>query len=280
MYAKACFALLVFFIMLITLQNAPYLAHGYMLHAAPMLALCLLAYAILRADGPPATSRVFWALAVVAATSVALELGFAMYKRKPFDENGVVTLTSFAQLLSSSFVSFAIWRRRKNAGRFRLTDKSSIWLIIALGFLYLAADEEILLHEGAGHAVNKIFGLGEVGLWAHLDDMLVGLYGVVGVAALWLYRRELLLFPACVRLLAVGFVFLVLSVAADAASHRPDFFVGLLGPQRGMTAYNLGEDVDELAKLISEMFFLTGFSSGLRVARGRTGAAAGKKAAA
>jgi len=267
MYAKACTLLLACLIVLITLQNAPYLGHGHMLHAAPMLALCALVYAVLREQGPPETAKVFWTLAAIAAAGVVLELVFEMYKRKPFDENGVVTLTSFAQLLSASFVSFAIWRRRKAGGPPRLTDKGTIWLLIALGFLYLATDEEILLHEGAGHGVNKIFGLGETGVWAHLDDMLVGLYGVVGLGALWLYRRELLLFSVCMRLLAAGFVFLALSVAADAASHRPDFFVGLLGRRQGMLAYNLGEDVDELAKLVSEIFFLTGFCSGLRQTR-------------
>lgn len=267
MYAKICTALLAVFIVLITLHNAPWLAHGYMLHAVPMLALCALGWAILREQGPPQTSRVFWTLIGIAVLSVALELGFAMYKRKPFDEDGVVTLLSFSQLLLTAFASFAIWRKRAPGGRFSLKHGSAIWLIIALGFVYLSADEEILLHEGAGHDVNKIFGLAETGIWAHLDDMLVGLYGLVGLAMLWLYRRELLQFPVCVRLLATGFVFLAVSVAADAASHRPDFFVGLLGPERGMVAYELGEGVDELGKTAAEAFFLTGFSSGLMRAR-------------
>ncbi len=269
MFEKICTGLLAFCLLLITLQNAPYLAHGYMLHIAPMLVLCWLTWAILRQPGPPATSTVFWTLAACCVVGVAMELGFGMYKRKPFDENGVATITSFAQLLASSFTAFAIWCKRRKPGRFHLTDMATIWLLIAIGFLYLATDEEILLHEGIGRDIKRLLHLATNAWSVRLDDMLIGVYGLIGLGALWAYRAELKLFRACDVLLAVGFFWLAVSVAADMASHRPDFFVWLLGPERGMVAYDLGEDADEIAKLIAEVFFLSGFSSALGQTRRR-----------
>lgn len=269
MFEKICTGLLAFCLLLITLQNAPYLARGSMLHIAPMLALCWLTWAILRPSGPPATRTVFWTLAACCVAGASMELAFGMYKRKPFDENGVVTIMSFAQLLATSFTAFAIWRKRRRPGRFRLADMATIWLLIAVGFLYLAADEEILLHEGAGRDMKSLLGLGDNAWSARLDDMLIGVYGLIGLGALWLYRAELKPFHTCLVLLTVGFFWLAVSVAADMASHRPDFFVGLLGPERGMAAYDLGEDADEIAKLIAEAFFLSGIANALAQARGR-----------
>jgi hypothetical protein len=263
MYAKNCLILLTIFLSLITCRNAQYFAHGYFLHLLPMLVLCGVAWATLREGTPPKTTRMFWILVVTAVASFAMELFFQIYKRKPFDEHGVVTILSFTQLLLTCFVSFDIWRQRRKAGPLRLKDDSTIWLIIALGFAYLAADEEILLHEGAGHSFHKLLGLAETAWSSRLDDMLVGVYGVIGIIVLWLYRREICRFPLCLRLLKVGFVALLFSVVADGLSHRPDLFVSLLGREQGMLFYELGESADEIFKIIGEIFFLTGLSSGL-----------------
>jgi len=268
MYAGACLAALVVCIVLITGQNAPYFAHGHYLHLLPMLAVCWVGWSTLREAGPARTSKVFWTLVVTAVLSAWLELRFGIYKRKPFDEDGVFTLLSFCQLLLTACTSFAVWLRRRGPDRPRLRDDASIWAIMGAGFVYLAADEEMLLHEGAGHDILKIFHLPETAWTGRFDDMLIGVYGIIGLVALWRYRRELLRLPVFIRMLACGFVLLFLSVAADMFSHKPDFAVRLFGPERGLTVYDLGEDLDEIFKVAAEVFFLTGFTAALGAVRG------------
>ncbi len=265
MYARISLILLIVSMACITVQNAPYFAHGHFLHVLPMLAVCWVGWNMLKEDGPPAPRTVFWTLAFTAVASAELALG--IYKHKPFDENGVFTLLSFSQLLLTAFTSLAVWRIRRAPGRLSISDESSIWAIIAAGFFYLSADEEILLHEGAGHSFHKILGLAETAWSSRLDDMLVGIYGIIGIVVLWRYRKEILRLPLFFRLLKWGFALLFLSVAADALSHKPDFFAWLLGDKWGTLACDLGEDMDEICKVAAEVFFLTAFSSALGSAR-------------
>lgn len=267
MYARVCLILLAVAMVCITVQNAPYYAHGYFLHVLPMLAVCWVGWNTLKENGPPSSRMVFWTLCATAVASVCLELVFEIYKRKPFDENGVVTLLSFSQLLLTAFMALAIWRIRRPPGQLSLRDESSIWAIIAAGFFYLSADEVILLHEGAGHSFHKVLGLAETAWSSRLDDMLVGVYGIIGIIVLWRYREEILRFPLFFRLLKWGFALLFLSVVADALSHKPDFFTWLLGDTWGTLACGLGESMDELCKVAAEIVFLTAFSGTLRTAR-------------
>lgn len=171
----------------------------------------------------------------------------------------------------TSFAALRIWRLRKGADPFRLLDKRSIWLLIALGFLYLAIDEKSLLHEGADMSIHKLLGIAPNEFTSRLDDLIIGLYGLIGMAALWLYRAEILGFPACVRLLSIGFCGLFCSVVSDMLSSRADFLVARLGQEAGLLAYELLEDLDEIFKVLSEVLFFSGFASAMGQARQRQG---------
>lgn len=273
-YAKAGISLLGLLILLISYENGQYFARGYFLHLLPMLLVCGIGWGLLRDARPPGTPTVFWTLSVSAVVCIALELAFHIYKRKAFDENGALTLLSFCLLLLTSFVAFKIWLLRRAPGRLSFRDQGAIWLLIACGFVYLAADEKSLLHEGMDSSFHKMLGIGPNAWTSRLDDLLVGLYGVVGMAALWIYRAEITRYAVCFRLLKIGFVGLFLSVIADAASNRSDFFVAWLGEPVGMAAYHVVGELEEILKVASEVVFLTGFSSALREAMEKGKAAA------
>lgn len=262
-YAQACVLLLGLLVLLISWQNGQHLARGYFLHLLPMLLVCGTAWTLLRPARPPQPGRVFLALCAASVACIVLEPVFHIYKRRPFDEDGALTLLSFCLLLLTSMLTFRIWRLRKGADAFRLLDKRTIWLLMAVGFLYLAVDEKSLLHEGVDISLHKMLGITPDAFTSRLDDLLIGLYGLIGMAALWLYRAEILRFPSCLRLLVIGFAGLFLSVLSDTVSSRSDFLEAWLGQDMGLLAYDVFEALDEIFKVASEVLFLTGFARAL-----------------
>ncbi len=262
--AKLCVGLLAVLMIAITVQNGQYFARGHHLHLLPMLLVCATAWVMLRDAPPPRPISVFWALATACLACIVLELYFEIYKRKPFDEDGAVTLLSFSMLLLTSFATLRIWLQRKVPGPPRLVDKGTIWLLMAIGFLYLAIDEKSLLHEGFDTSLHKFLGITPTAWTSRIDDMLVGLYGVIGMVALWLYRAEITHFSGCLRLLKLGFVALFLCVITDVATNRSDLFIWLLGPVDGLLAYEFFGEAEEVFKVLAEALFLTGFAHALR----------------
>ncbi len=267
MVARFGFLVLALITALITVQNSVYMARGHYLHLAPMLLVVYVAWAVLRESGPPRAVRVFWPLALATAACAWLELAFDMYKRKPFDEDGPLTLLSVVILTFCALTAFSVWKSRRKPGPLRIPDPSTIWLIIAVGFVFLALDEKILIHEGLDRLFHKTFHVAETGWTSRLDDMIVGLYGVAGLGVLWFYLPEIRRFPQCGRLLLAGFGVMFLQVAADAVSDRPDFCVWLLGQELGVTVQIVTGYVEEISKVMAEVFFVTGFSSALYQAK-------------
>src|SRR3972149_1207390 len=85
----------------------------------------------------------------ILAITAALILGEA--PDQYFEEEGFITYLSFLQLLVVSAFAWNIFRlKNKNKGLLELKTWKAphfIWLIIAMGFVYLALDEALMVHE-------------------------------------------------------------------------------------------------------------------------------------
>jgi hypothetical protein len=171
MYRNICTAVLVLLVALLTLDNAHYYARASYLHLVPLLAFCGLAWALLGRDRGPTLGVTLWSLAGIGAVGVSLELIFQVYKHHPFDENGIVTMLSVCQLALISLVCFRLWQVRRAPGPWRLKNHSTIWLLIASGFAFLAVDEKALIHEGLDRSFHKLFAIQATGWTSRLDDM-------------------------------------------------------------------------------------------------------------
>jgi len=266
-YARGCLIVLGAVIVGTSIQNGEFFARGYFLHLLPMLLVCIVAFAVLRPQGPPKLAPVFWLLVTAIVLGFGLELAFGIYKRTPFDENGVITLLSVCQLLVCAFISLAVWKQRKGPGPIRWKAKTLIWLIMGVGFVFLALDDKILIHEGLGRTFHKIMHMHQTGWSTRIDDFLIGVYGVIGLVTLWFYSKEMLRFRRCLQIFGPGFVALLISVFGDASAHRPDFFIWLVGTKYAPVFLDIGEVFDEGGKVLAEALFLTGFASALRDAR-------------
>lgn len=175
---------------------------------------------------------------------------------KFYREGAVGTHISILLLALIGFVSFRIFLHRR---------RYAIWLLISLGFVFLAFDEGLLIHERLDEAFHQYFGITETRLTDRLDDILIALYGLVGAWVLYLYRKELLRFRALLRFLMVGFACLAASVVLDLATNDNVVFLWLGIPDANIPDYKLPlRALEEVFKLMAEAVFLAGFVQVLR----------------
>jgi hypothetical protein len=124
----------------------------------------------------------------------------------PFlDEWGPVSLLSGFQLLVCGLLALEIYKSRP----------AWIWRLMGWGFFFLCADEMLQLHESGDQLIHWMLGITPTRFTDHLDDVLIGLCGVAGLAALIAGRAEIFVFRRHWWLFAGGFVGFAVMVAFD-----------------------------------------------------------------
>lgn len=217
-----------------------------------------------------AASRRTWpmllGMLVILVICCWLEVYFHLYHHVPFDEPGLVTRLSVLQLTTIAvFLARIATLRRRSADTRSWHAPWVFWALCAAAFAYLALDEEILLHEGIGHMIRDAFGGGKNPIAARADDFTVAFYGLAALGIVWHYRTEILRNPRSIGYGAGGFFALAGMVLCDILSHRNDV-IGLFitDPDRLDWAMGATENLEEILKLLGEIFFLGAAHAALR----------------
>ena len=169
---------------------------------------------------------------------VAIAIGIAVYDnpKEPFGEDGFMTWVSAVQLLAIAFVARRIHAVRKaqiSSEAYRASSSGlAIWFIVFLGFLFLTADEVLKIHENLDKSIHDLFGLEQTGLTDRIDDLLVGLYGVIGLGVLYVFRGELRRYREALPFFVAGFVLLFTMVGFDLLTNQDDILSKFLSAER------------------------------------------------
>ena len=187
-----------------------------------------------------------------------------------FGEGRYTTAVSCFQLLLTAFFAFSIFRTRKAAAWEGGLAGYWVWLIMGCGFVFLAADDALQIHEHLGRIINKLLPMKGTPLAGRADDAVIGFYGLIGLFVLWLFRREILDFRIILRPLAIGFVFMFFSVICDSLGHHEDIFLRMTGDRRSAKKMQGWADVgDGGFTLLAEGMFAAAFYCGWRQAAKR-----------
>ena len=204
-----------------------------------------------------------WAIVLGGALAVAgLAIALGDEPAEQFGEGGLGTWASVVLLAASAVVAFATWRARRAA-----TGAALVWLVIAAGFVYLALDDALSWHEKLDRFVHrKVLGIATTEVTKHLDDLILGVYGLLALAVLYRFRDELRRVPGLPRVLALAMGLMFLQVAIDMLDH-PDAIRALVdkGPVRQLVRL-WTPVVEETVKLLAEGVFLLGFLRARRYA--------------
>ena len=195
------------------------------------------------------------------AVLLAFGLGFAWHQNPTAytGEGDPITWLSFAHLLVTSALAGGVFYCRRG-GSPDLTvwrHPAFVWLLVALGFLFLAVDEVAKIHESLDRFVHRLLQRPETGLTDRLDDAILLGYGLVGAAVLYAYRSELASYRTVLPLVVCGFILFIFMGLFDALVNRPDVFLFMGISQEG--SESLGKwlgGVEEGLKILAEAAFL------------------------
>ena len=198
-------------------------------------------------------------LAIIIAIVISVYTGNPVTHQ--FREGRLITILSTLQLLAISGLSYKILQIRRVVRRRSFwRSPYAVWGIIALGFLFLAADELTKIHETVGNLIPAILDLEETGLTTRIDDMLVALYALASIGVLIVYRDELQRRRESLPFLIWGFVLLFVMVALDVLTHKRDILPALFDHERVTPIlYAWLYVAEDSVKLISEALFFLGF---------------------
>ncbi|MEM7795797.1 MAG: hypothetical protein AAF579_15260 [Cyanobacteria bacterium P01_C01_bin.118] len=172
-----------------------------------------------------------------------------------FDEESVVTWLSGLQLIAVAVVAMRMYRLRCQR-RWSWKSPAFIWLLIAFGFVFLAADELLEIHEQLDKWLHTIGNIQETALTDRLDDAIVGGYGMLALGLVYGYRRELKRYRSVFPLMVASFIPLFVMVVLDLLTNRPDILPFLLGADTAFPVKSTLEVLEEFCKLMVSSFLL------------------------
>ena len=196
---------------------------------------------------------------VLIATAISIDFSGL---GEPFKEGGFITFFSVIQLLVVSRLSYTIYSARDDLKKYSFLQKPHlIWLLISMGFLFLALDELLKIHERTDRLIHYIFSIQETGVTDRIDDLLIGLYGLIGLIVIFIFRAEMKACKARVSLFFIGFSLLFLMVLLDVITNREDVVLLFFETDFATALHSWLSFAEDSVKLLSEAFFILGFYS-------------------
>ena len=167
---------------------------------------------------------IFIILLDVIITGWAIHTGYAvgdLYHY--FEERRVVTYLSSFQLVALSILCWIIFEEnRENGNDPAWRSPHFIWTLMAAGFLFLAFDEVLMVHEKIDFSLHRALQIRETAVTDRLDDLIVLVYGLIGLVLLGRYRKALARYAHVMPLVASGAFLFLLMVGLDMLTNRRD----------------------------------------------------------
>ena len=174
-------------------------------------------------------------------------------------EASYITWVSFFQLLYIAYLSLAIFKLRNKKKAF-WQNPALLWGIIAFGFLFLALDEVIRIHENLDRIIHRSFHIRENAFSDRIDDAIIAVYAFIGIGTLCLYKEELKIFRSTLLLFIIGFAFVFLMVGAEMIVNRNDILPVLFSSKEIVHfLYSAFKVLEEALKLFAEAILITAF---------------------
>ncbi len=186
-------------------------------------------------------------------------------------ELGLITWISVCQLLFISGTSFKLFTLNNNTLSLQSWKSSQIlWVIIAMGFIFLALDELIHIHDMFGKQIAQFAFINNPKIASRIDDLIIVVYFSVGIIFLYFFRNEIEKHTKVKPLFLVGFLTLFVMVGIDIIPSRIVHFLSIIfhTPYDTIrqTWLPLAKDA---TKLFTESFFIAGFYNCFQIEKRR-----------
>ncbi|MGD1897688.1 MAG: hypothetical protein ACFB16_12135 [Phormidesmis sp.] len=199
--------------------------------------------------------KVFWLNIVAIVGTVASSAPFEKVYRQ-FEDGGFITYFSVIQLFILSYFACKIFKERAQFFQHPWKSPVAIWAIMSLGFSFLALDDLLMIHEWLDKVIHDVGQIEETAFTDRIDDLIIGLYGLLAIGGLVHYRKEIKKYRAALPNVAIGFILLFVTVVIDVVTNRDDIFRIFFSP--GITEMLMSWMIvpEEGFKLLSEAFLI------------------------
>lgn len=198
--------------------------------------------------------------AIIIIIALSVSLMNPEHPKGPFEEWGMVTIASGLQLFFVSILTMWIFISRcMNEKLKRGNHTYFIWLLIGLGFLFLAADEMFEIHEQMDYSIHSRIGMEENSLSDRIDDGIVASYLVIGIGFLLRFREEFIPYQRASRYVGAGFVLSTIMIVIDVLCNRQDLLSIFISDSQCCRDVWLALEIfEEMVKLLASGMFLSG----------------------
>lgn len=203
-------------------------------------------------------------------TAIAIPAGLLGSYEDPsrwYREGRLMTWLSFVQIIMAGCLAHQLYLIRRAGPRFDWKEQASVWRLAAIGFFFLALDEMFRIHQAIDRYGHRLLGLEITDLSDRADDLLVGLYGVIGIAVLLYYRREFFRFRRSFGWFGAGFVTFFLMVTLDVVVNGDDWISAFLPARYLSSAVSWFSTLEDTLKQLGEVFFVCAFARCLEIAK-------------
>lgn len=179
---------------------------------------------------------------------------------KQFGEISLPTLASFIQLLLTALICWRVFKLESaRVAQDNRAARPTIWALFAAGFIYLALDEVLKLHERMDKWIHLAFRFERTVMTERFDDIIVALYMIGALVVLFNYRRVLWKFLGTWPFFACGFAAAAIMIGADFLGAYQRAMINLAGPDRPDLLVTLCGVLEDSSKIIAEGLFLSGY---------------------
>lgn len=203
---------------------------------------------------------IFLSCNIISLVFILFVIASGIYKLNistEFNEYGLATTYSVLLLVLIALINGGIFLTLYKKSSF---SESLIWLLICIGFIFLALDEKFLIHENLDFFIHKVLNLKETQLSDRIDDIIILIYGLIGLGAMIKYRQQFLNNKPALITLIIGGAFLVASAVLDIVTNEGYFAHSITDNEAKVQALiHLGFIAEESTKILSETSFIAAF---------------------
>ncbi|MDJ0553168.1 MAG: hypothetical protein QNJ68_01750 [Microcoleaceae cyanobacterium MO_207.B10] len=200
----------------------------------------------------------FVAIAGVIIRAILLEKGPYRY----FDEGSLINWLSGVQLLIIGGINWQIYNLRKASRSAK--DKQLLWQFFAFGFVFCCLDEILQIHERFDKFIHWIFQIQETPLTDSIDDVIILMYGIIGLLVIYYFRQEFYYYRDSFPYFKIALILACCSIGLDFLTQGQE--TEILTEAQEMQREWL-RSVEEIFKLFTEVFLIASFYKCLRIAK-------------
>ena len=221
----------------------------------------------------PQVKTVFFSILFLNSLAIAIAIAQSIiFDKTPgyyFRERAFVTYVSGLQLLAITYITYRI-RQITIKNHHFLQQNSQFWTMVTVGFLFLALDEMLEIHERIDLLIHDLLAMEPTSVTDMIDDLIVGMYLLFALIILVKNYQQIKVFKQSFSWFKVGLGLSLLMIILDLTTNNTLIIEKFISdPQKSRLIGSWISVGEETCKLLAGGMFAVGFCHCWHIAHNR-----------